>query len=283
MAFPAIIALAGGAAATASLVLAAVVEVGVTLSVVGVVTGNKDLMKIGGVMSLVGGIGGMVAGASGAAASSTSALTEAGTEAALESASAEAMGAYGGSAAAEASQQAAISGMEGVASEGIVGNAAQTMGAGPNMASPVEAIQPSAPLETPTAQAAMPDATTVADATNVAAPEAPIGAQTPAEVSTPYSNPTDARLAAGNQHTPWMDGAPKDSAGFFDGFFKFAKDNEKLLNSGVQFAGGALKGMNESAMWDEKMELERTRQRYGNSAGSFAPSANRGIVAGARA
>jgi hypothetical protein len=40
------------------MVLTAVAEVGTALTVVGAVTGNKDMMKVGGVMGLVGGVGG---------------------------------------------------------------------------------------------------------------------------------------------------------------------------------------------------------------------------------
>lgn len=48
--------------ATAATIMTAVTEVGMSLSVVGAVTGNKDLMKIGGVLGIAGGIGGMAAG-----------------------------------------------------------------------------------------------------------------------------------------------------------------------------------------------------------------------------
>lgn len=48
--------------ATAAVIFTAVSEVGMAMSVVGAVTGNKDLMKIGGVLGLAGGIGGAAAG-----------------------------------------------------------------------------------------------------------------------------------------------------------------------------------------------------------------------------
>ncbi len=48
--------------ATAAVIFTAVSEVGMALTVVGAVTGSKDLMKIGGVLGLAGGIGGMAAG-----------------------------------------------------------------------------------------------------------------------------------------------------------------------------------------------------------------------------
>lgn len=63
MAFTSITALAAGQAVNAALVLGAMVEVGTVMTVVGAVTGNKDIAKIGGTMALVGGVGGLIAGA----------------------------------------------------------------------------------------------------------------------------------------------------------------------------------------------------------------------------
>ena len=54
---------------TVASVLTAVSYVGLATTVVGAVTGNKNLMKIGGEIGLVGGIGGLVNGAIGGAAS----------------------------------------------------------------------------------------------------------------------------------------------------------------------------------------------------------------------
>lgn len=75
---------AGEAAVTAATVLTAVAEVGTAMSIVGAVTGSKDLMKIGGTMAMVGGLGGLAEGAlSGAAAdaASTTVLDEAASQA----------------------------------------------------------------------------------------------------------------------------------------------------------------------------------------------------------
>lgn len=77
MAFSAVGALVGGAAASTTLVLGAIAEVGMTMSVVGAVVGDKKLMKIGAVLGVVGGVGGMIARAGTAAASSVSAGAEA--------------------------------------------------------------------------------------------------------------------------------------------------------------------------------------------------------------
>ena len=76
MAFTAVTALVAAETVTATMVLAAVAQVGTALTIVGAVTGSKDLMKLGGTMALVGGIGGMAAGAmSGAAAAEATATT----------------------------------------------------------------------------------------------------------------------------------------------------------------------------------------------------------------
>jgi hypothetical protein len=56
------------AGASTAVILTAVAEVGIALTVVGKVTKSPELMKIGGVMSIVGGVGGIVNGAIGAAA-----------------------------------------------------------------------------------------------------------------------------------------------------------------------------------------------------------------------
>src|SRR3954468_1511272 len=63
MAFTAVGAIIAGEAVTAGVVLAAVAEVGMAVTVVGAVTGSKDMMKVGGIMSLVGGVGSLAAGA----------------------------------------------------------------------------------------------------------------------------------------------------------------------------------------------------------------------------
>lgn len=49
---------AASTAATASAVLSAVSQAGAVMAIVGAVTGNQDLLKIGGAMGVVGGIGG---------------------------------------------------------------------------------------------------------------------------------------------------------------------------------------------------------------------------------
>ena len=61
MAFTAVAAvMEAGTAASMGTILAAAVEVGTAMTVVGAVTGNKDLMKVGGIIGMIGGVGGIV-------------------------------------------------------------------------------------------------------------------------------------------------------------------------------------------------------------------------------
>jgi hypothetical protein len=53
---PAVAAIVAAEAVTTAMVVAAITQIGIGLSVVGAVTGNKTLMKIGGVMGLAGGV-----------------------------------------------------------------------------------------------------------------------------------------------------------------------------------------------------------------------------------
>ncbi|MFZ6769938.1 hypothetical protein ACO0LM_23025 [Undibacterium sp. Di26W] len=72
---------------TVATVLTAISAVGMATTVVGAVTGNKNLMKIGGEISMVGGIGGLVNGAIGAAAGGAAeGLAATGADAAIDSA-----------------------------------------------------------------------------------------------------------------------------------------------------------------------------------------------------
>lgn len=95
MAFTSIAALVGGAAASTTLVLGAIAEVGMAMSVVGAVTGNKKLMKVGAVLGIVGGVGGMISKAA-AGAASTGITAGAEAAAAGEAAGLQQLGEAGG-------------------------------------------------------------------------------------------------------------------------------------------------------------------------------------------
>lgn len=277
MAFTSLAALAGGTAATTALVLGAVAEVGIAMSVVGAVTGNKDLLKIGSVMGLVGGVGGMLAG-SGAATGAT-ALGEAGTEAALASASGEAAGAFGGSAAVDATTESLLAGLESAAPQAVT----QTSGlqatsisqpGGPIIQSNV-APEVGAQMQPPTPETSV----------NVGRDLTVQEAQSPfsRNGSDVMSDRFDAMGAKGPGGFGGGTGAPQSADSFWASFSNFAKNNKELFAAGVQVTGGALNGMNQRSMFDERMNLERQRTAqtgYGNTTSNFAP---RSIIAGARA
>jgi hypothetical protein len=285
MAFSSIAALAAGAEATTALVLGAVTEVGVTMTVVGAVTGSKDLMQIGAVMGAVGGIGGAIAGGATAAA---------GADAVNSFDSGAMQGLVNG--ASDAADTASSIGATNALSDANYSGADLSRFGGdttsPVATSTVQA-QPLAPASTtaaPTTTATQavdqtavqpitpPPGATVNDVTGAQAPNGvtePVGAQGPADVSTPYSNPTDMRLANGTQQPPGGPDLTSDS--LFSKFSDWATKNKTLFNAGVQVIGGGLSGMNQRDIADQKMALQRDMWNRANSVGTFSPTAT-GIV-----
>ena len=246
------------------------------MSVVGAVTGNKDLIKIGSVMGLVGGIGGMVNGAIGGAAAGVEGLEAASTAAAD----------------AGASYEAGANVMD-----GLTDAAGQTMDAsgtsGMDMAadagSPVTA--PSTEMGQPIVQnaSATPTDATPATTDTVQAPETQ-GAVSPQTASNPYDTPTAGadspgwgREARTSGYTAAPGAAPSSAGNFWNSFTDFANKNKTLFGAGLQLAGGAMKGASDRQMWDQKMALEQQRVNqtsYGNTVGTTTPRP--GIIAGAR-
>lgn len=112
--------------ATAAVIATAVTEVGIATSVVGLVTGNKDLMKIGGFMSMAGGIGGLAAGAiDGAATAGISTASDLSGNVASGAAADGAMSSAVDSAVSGAADSASAFGVDaapGMTSDGIVGS-----------------------------------------------------------------------------------------------------------------------------------------------------------------
>jgi hypothetical protein len=277
MAFTAVGALVSGSAAvTAGTILAAVAEVGLALSVVGGITGNKTLSKIGGVMSLVGGVGGMLAGGlSSGGASAASGLADAGADAATSAAwsAGEGLG-------QDTLTNMGLDAAGGTGGGGII-NTAQS--AAPDLASslsmnPTDAALQAGTKATPGQMAVGGEsAATAAGSTvnDVAGAQMPVGVQSPAGAQGPKT-PFDVGSNSLN--------APQSSTSFFDKFSKFADGNKTLFNSGLQLVGGALKGANESAMFDKKVDLEQQRinqTKFGNTTSAFQPRKT-GIIAGAQ-
>jgi hypothetical protein len=260
------------------MVLAAVTEVGLTMTVVGAVAGSNDLLKIGGVLSLVGSVGGMIAGAGTAAAgeAAAGALSDSATDAALSAASEEAVTASAADMAlGETVGQAQLAELAG--GQGIVSS--------PVNLSPMPQPAPIGPADATKAMGNMAQTVPVpqvqADPLSVQAPQgaqAPIG---PKGVDAPVSpadanvNPTDMRLAEGTQQTPMQ--APSDSSSFFGKFSTWANENKTLFNGGMQLAGGALSGAAKASAEEDKMDFYRDKFNRSNSVGTWQP---RGIVGG---
>lgn len=260
MAFTSIAALIGGAEVTAAVVLGAVTEVGATLSVVGLATGNKSLMKIGASMALIGGVGGLIAGAGAGAAGAAGAAVEGGADGAASAALSSTAGLGDDMVANVGADSAASTALDTTAQAAPVNAGA----AQPQALAPPEGIV--APVAQPQA---MPTPTP-------AGPQVNVGPTAPAEldlakVSDPFTR---------GVMSPGGVNAPSDSNSFFSNFGQWADKNKTLLASGVQVLGGAMNGANQTAMWNEKMQLDRDRMARANTVGSFAPRPT-GIVAGA--
>lgn len=281
MAFAGIAAIASGAEITATIALSAVAEVGTALTVVGAVTGNKDLMKVGAVMGLVGGIGGLAMGAGSAAVDTAAAQSALDEGAQIGAANSLTEASDWASLAQQAPQELTQAVSEAPISAAPEIGAATPPGA-PSAASP--GVQPQGIINQATAPVSPPPAPSV----GAQAPQganAPMGAQGPSTpfdsgVSNPYSNPTDARLAAGTQGSPM---APLTSGSLFSQFLTFAKGNKELLNAGATLLGGAMKGAADYQTNQQNLAFKRDQFNRANSVGTFAPTVNTGIIGGAMA
>lgn len=272
MAFTSIAALVGGSAASATLVLGAIAEVGMAMSVVGAVTGNKKLMKVGGVLGLVGGVGGMIARA-GTAAAGAAAGAGAGEVAGLEQLG-EA-GGYGFTSAETGLQTLgeaggyAVEGVSGgmdasqMASEalqelgegqwaqpglepGMEPNALKELGAGPELPKPEVTVDPVKP------------------------PEPSLIGKPPADptANTPQQAFRSSEIAAQNAGAGTLPGTT--ATDYFKNFLKFVEDNKEF--SKMAFEG--LKGMAGSELEDAKTDYykaEAGRYKYGNTVARYQP------------
>jgi len=237
MAFSAVTALVGGATATTALVLGAMAEIGTIMTIVGGVTGNKDLMKLGGVIGLVGGIGGALNGAATAASTTAAGANEAVANAgAWQTAD---IAAQATDAIASPVTQSAINGTE--------------LGALDSVA---------APLNNPSAYTAPTSATPVSTPTAAVAPaqgvQAPTGATTPTDVGDAVS-----RKIADSQTVATPGDAAK-GGNFFSGTIDYIKNpaNKELVNSGVKLLGGMMQGASESDQFDQKMQFQKDQFNY---------------------
>ena len=251
MAFTAIAALVAAPAITVTMVLGAMAEVGAVMSIVGAVTGNKDLVKIGGAIGLVGGVGGLITGAASAASAGVAGnLAQEGFRAS-EIAAQNAAGSVASNAAVAA------------ASPEVMGSAGVTSAPATPGVSGVADVGLSPPPNTP---APLP--------TDVAGPAAVAG---PGDVGAQYATkpaiPTNGS-AKGNS--------------FFSGVFDYIKDpaNKEIINTGVKVVGGALEGMQKADEFDRVQGLRENEFAYRQSQDANVRQQNTsrsGIIQRARA
>lgn len=270
MAFAAIGALVAGTATAIEVVAA----IGTISAIVGGVTGNKELMKVGGVMSLAAGIGSMAMGAMGA--------TEAAGAASLN-ATADAAGAVSLDAAADASAQALADAVGTADLAGATNLANPTVtGQLPDLTNPFSEASNITSLGNPNpgqmsvgAPAAEATVNDVAGVSGVADNTAVAG------VTSPFDAPYPEAQSIRNAVAPEIK-APTSMGDFFKSISKFADDNKMATFGGLQLLGGAMSGANQREIADQNAAL--TQQRLAQTSyGSQVAAAPRGILStGAR-
>ena len=276
MAFTAVGALIAGEAVTATLVLSAVAEVGMAMTVVGGVTGSKSLMKIGAAMSLIGGVGGMINGAMSGAAGAASGVGEAAAGSAMDVAAAEALTAGASDAAINATTDGLLADISGQAASSALPATRMAGLEAPAINNPSAFTAPQTPGQTLQSDLNVTPDSTATVTPNETAGQGAKDVMTPADAN---ANAKDVLLQNKAVSSPMN--APESSGNFFSRMGKFANDNKTLFSAGLQLAGGALKGANDTKMWNEKMAFQREQAARANSVGNFAPRT--GIIAGARA
>lgn len=287
MAFTAVAAMAtyGGATALGVSVFTAMSYVGIAMAVVGAVTKDKQLLQTGGMMSLMGGVGGAIEGAT-ASGAADAAATDAAKSTAQDAAQ---------SAAGDAASNAAGSAAQGSAgatiqnpSTDIIKAATPDSGALANPATgQLATATPASGSMTTTPAAVTPSVSTPA-VTDVAGAQAPVGAVAPSAPSGPVT-PADTTygMSSMGQNDPQvaqMLGTQKTNS---NTFFSQIGDVWNGLGpqgkaAAIQFAGGALSGANQTAMWNEKMALEQRaldQRSYGSSTPIYRKT---GIISSAK-
>ncbi len=265
MAFTAIGSLIAGAAVETAVVLAAITEVGIAMTVVGAVTGSKSLMKIGGVLSLVGGVGGMINGAMSGAASTAASVAEGAVP--------ELLGEAGGYAAAAGESGLVQLGSE-LGSVAGVGDGTADVFAQADEAMSALAEQP---IAADVAGSSAADATKAMG--NSASPlEAVPEAITPKlevpNVSEPLIGQSDTSLAVQGNSSNALDRAtgveygsalpPAGSKDYFSNFMKWVKENKEVAKFGLEGIKGMVGSEKEDAMTDYYSTMADSK-RYGNT------------------
>lgn len=272
---PAVAAIAAVAASevTAAMVFAAVAQVGIGLTVVGAVTGNQGLMKIGSVMGLAGGIGGLATGAANAAGSAIGSEVSGLTPAEVAAQEASSSGALGAEVGATNPTTAGLDQFVSPTESGIQGSVSQAgqaqMTGASQMTSPA-----GAELVTPKPASGLVDATTTSPATgssfvdqaNNLATSAPgdLAKTAAADPMAVFKGGAESAGAVGGE----LSNGIQSSKNFWSGFTDLLKTKEGA-NGAMQLAGGALQGMgsmyNADRNYDiNKQFLDLKKEQYAN-------------------
>ena len=300
--FPAVAALVGGtvaAGAMAATVFAAVTEIGIASTVVGAITGNKNLMKVGAVLGAVGGLGGLAASALGGAA-----------EGAVLGAGEDVLSAGAVNGADAMSDAFVASGAEGAggfqsAISDVVNNGASAYNeilpetssptadttltgdsAADKIVDPAAEVKPETPetitTQSNTGQPAPDTSMTVQNnSTNALDGQTDLGKVDPITGQEQASTPTSGDLSRSDRLAALS--APQTADSYFKNFMDFIKQNKEVSNGIMQLGGGLLKGMGESSLADKKMAIEQQKvnqSSYGNQVAMYKPQ---GFIQTARA
>lgn len=263
MAFAALGTLLAGGAATMS-IGAIIAGVGTGLSIVGAVTGNQGMMKLGGVMGLVGGVSslltsttaaaGEVAGSvAGSAAEETgSAVFNAAKDSqlanvAIEAGGGDALAGYAADGAANwgAAADDAMKSMFGAPTE-----------AGKAMLNPETAFDSVAKDSIAKAPDVTPNAAQFESSKPLISTQSTLTNPDGVRINNPSAYTSDSSSSAAFHATPTKD--------YFKDFLSWVKNNEKVSEGILKIGGSALDGMNQRSMFDEKMAFEKSRGQYGN-------------------
>lgn len=227
---------------TVSMVAAAVTEVGIITSVIGMITKNKTLTEIGGVMALAGGIGGLAAGA--AEGIATADVVEGMDQAGL--ASSDIGGSVAGGDVALPTNTNMVTGNMGGSMSGgdvLLPGTDQSLVPGANSNVNLDGTTgtpgtPGTPGTSPTGTSVNP--TTAAQVANTATTSAP---KTPSATSaTSAPPPTDTK-----------------DQGWFTKYFGSLSDGQgKALAAAMQVGGSALAGL--TTGWTEEQKLAIAQQ-----------------------
>jgi hypothetical protein len=225
--------------------------VGAALTIVGTVTGNANLSKWGGILSLAGGVGALgLSMADGLTSAATDATTSASADAATNATDAAITNAESGT----ASQGASLYGAGANADTATGMLSSDLGGATPDLGATAPAMPPVAapPAATPTPPAPTPGS----DALATGSPGA-LNAPTPSTNSAYVpagSNPFDSNAAGSPEGWSGVSAGPDpttnlpaSSGNWWGSFSQWAKDNPQLARAGFQGATGLLSSLAPSA------------------------------------